>query len=98
MGAHPNERPTLLLRPLFSSETTPCISPCKGTLSQGPPLLKTGGGGGDGGGFILACEVFGKCLTVHSQPFTFFFFNVEISSRTLIPLFTPGSVHSGSAS
>ena len=28
----------------------------------------------------------------------FFFFVVEISSRTLIPLFGPGSVHSGSAS
>ena len=28
----------------------------------------------------------------------FFFFKVEISSGTLIPLFTPGSVHSGSAS
>ena len=30
--------------------------------------------------------------------FSFFFFEVEISSRTLIPLFMPGSVHSGSAS
>ena len=28
----------------------------------------------------------------------FFFFKVEISSRKLIPLFRPGSVHSGSAS
>ena len=28
----------------------------------------------------------------------FFFFEVEITSRTLIPLFRPGSVHSGSAS
>ena len=27
----------------------------------------------------------------------FFFFEVEISSRTLIPLFIPGSVHSDSA-
>ena len=27
-----------------------------------------------------------------------FFLKVEISSHTLIPLFTPGSVHSGSAS
>ena len=27
----------------------------------------------------------------------FFFFKVEISSRTLIPLFRPGPVHSGSA-
>ena len=30
--------------------------------------------------------------------FFFFFFEVEISLRTLIPLFMPGSVHSGSAS
>ena len=30
--------------------------------------------------------------------FLLFFFKVEISMRTLIPLFTPGSVHSGSAS
>ena len=29
--------------------------------------------------------------------FFFFFFKVEISSRTLIPLFRPGSVHSGYA-
>ena len=30
--------------------------------------------------------------------FFFFFLKVEISSRTLIPLFRPGSFHSGSAS
>ena len=30
--------------------------------------------------------------------FLFSFFEVEISSRTLIPPFSPGSVHSGSAS
>ena len=30
--------------------------------------------------------------------FFFFFFKVEISSGTLIPLFRPGSAHSGSAS
>ena len=39
----------------------------------------------------------------HSFPacaflFLFFLFEVEISSRTLVSLFTPGSVHSGSAS
>ena len=28
----------------------------------------------------------------------FFWFEMEISSRTLIPLFMPGSVHSGSVS
>ena len=30
--------------------------------------------------------------------FLFFVFEVNISSRTLIPLFMPGSVHSGSTS
>ena len=34
----------------------------------------------------------------HSFPAHVFFFKVEISSRTIIPLFMPGSVHSGSAS
>ena len=33
----------------------------------------------------------------HSFPAYFFFFLMEISSRTLIPLFMPGLVHSGSA-
>ena len=53
--------------------------------------------------FFLACENFGKMF---DQPFPayaflsffFFFFKVEISSRPLIPLFLPGSVHSDSAS
>ena len=50
-----------------------------------------------GGGFFLACEDFGKMFD-HSFPaYTFFFFKAEISSRTLIPLFMPGSVHSGLA-
>ena len=40
------------------------------------------------------CE---ECSTIHSPP-RLFFFKVEISSRTLILLFWPGSVHSGSAS
>ena len=50
------------------------------------------------GCFFLACEDFGTMFD-YSFPscaffFFFFFFNkVEISSRTLIPLFRPGSVH-----
>ena len=38
-----------------------------------------------------------ECSTIHSPPalFFFFFFKVEISSHTLIPVFRPGSVHSG---
>ena len=55
-----------------------------------------GGGGGGGGGLFLACEDFGE--TIHSPPALFFFFKVEITSRTLIQLYMPGSVHSGSAS
>ena len=38
-----------------------------------------------------------ECLTIHSPP-ALFFFKVEISLCTLIPLLRPGSVHSGSAS
>ena len=51
-----------------------------------------------GGGFFLACQDFGRRLG-HSIPAStfFFFFEVEISSRALIPLLRPGSVHSGSA-
>ena len=57
------------------------------------------------------CEDFGRmfvnsfptCAVFFSFCFVLFFvvvvvFVVEITSRTLIPLFRPGSVHSGSAS
>ena len=61
-----------------------------------------GGGGGGGGGFSFACEDFGRMLDKSFSAcaffFSFFLFEVEISSRTLIPFFRPGSVHSGSAS
>ena len=51
------------------------------------------------GGFFLACEDLGRMFDHSFPPQHFFFFlEVEISSRTLIPLFMPGSVHSGSAS
>ena len=53
------------------------------------------------GGFFLACEEFWRMFD-HSFPacalFFFFFFEVEGSSHTLISLFIPESVHSGSAS
>ena len=64
------------------------------------------------GGFLLACEDFGRMFD-HLFPacafflsFRFFFssffssslFEVEISSRTPVPLFMPESVHSRSAS
>ena len=54
------------------------------------------------GGFFLVCENFGRMFD-HSFAacavvYLFIYFEVEISSGTLIPLFVPGSVHSGSAS
>ena len=59
-------------------------------------LMKYGGSGA--GGFFLACEDLGECSTIHSPPaLFFFFFEVEINSRTLIPLFMPGSVRGDSA-
>ena len=54
--------------------------------------------------FSSLARIWGECSTIHSLPALFFpfffsfFFKVEISSRTLIPLCTPGSVHSGPAS
>ena len=51
----------------------------------------------DDDGFFLACEDFlGRSFSF--PVCAYFFFKVEISSRTPIPLFRPGSVHSGSAS
>ena len=56
-----------------------------------------GGGGGGGGSFSLTCEDFWE-NSFPACAFFFFFLEVEISSRTLISLFRPGSDHSGSAS
>ena len=57
--------------------------------------------GVDGGGFSSLAKILGETFD-HSFParhfFSVLFFEVEISARTLISLFTPGSVHSGSAS
>ena len=44
------------------------------------------------------CEDFGGWLSNAVPACAFFFLKVEISSRTLILLLTPGSVHSGSVS
>ena len=52
-------------------------------------------------GFFLACEDLGECTTIRSPSALFVvvvIFQMDISSHTLIPLFRPGSVHSGSAS
>ena len=48
--------------------------------------------------FSLHATIWGECSTIQSPPALIFFFKVEISLRTLIPLLRPGSVHSGSAS
>ena len=62
-------------------------------------VFQLGGSGSGGGGFFLACVDFGRMLDPSFPACAaFFFFKVKISSRTLIPLFRPGSVHSGSAS
>ena len=50
--------------------------------------------------FFSLARIFGECSTIRSSPalLLLFFFKVKISSCTLIPLFMPESVHSGSAS
>ena len=55
--------------------------------------------------FSSLARIWGECSTIHSAPEFFYllllfclFFEVEISSRTLIPTFMPESVHSRSAS
>ena len=59
-----------------------------------------GGGGGGGGGFFPRSRGFWENVRpfIPLLRFFHFIFKVEISSCTLIPLFRPGSVHSGSAS
>ena len=47
--------------------------------------------------FSSLARIWGVCSTMHSPP-ELFFFEVEISSRTLITLFMPGSIHNGSES
>ena len=51
-----------------------------------------------GGVFYLACKDLGRMFDYSFPACAFFFFKVEISLRTLIPLFRPESVHNGSAS
>ena len=56
--------------------------------------------GGGGGGFFLPCEYFGRMFD-HSFPacdFFFFFLKWRLACASLIILFRPRSVHSGSAS
>ena len=46
--------------------------------------------------FFSQGKTFGEDFTILSLPVLFQIFLVDISSRTLFPLFKPGSVHSGS--
>ena len=63
-------------------------TPCKINVEDGVVVVA----------FSLLVRIFGRVFN-HSFPgCAFFFFEVEISLRTLIPLFEPGSVHSGTAS
>ena len=43
----------------------------------------------------LLARILAECSTIHSPP-AHFFLKVQINSRTVIPLFKPGSVQSGS--
>ena len=45
-------------------------------------------------GLFSLARILGECSTIHSPP-ALFWFKVEISSRTLIPLSRPASVNSG---
>ena len=54
---------------------------------------------GGGRGFFLKGEVLGRMFDNSFSASTFCcFLKVEIRSHTLVPLFSPGSVHSGLAS
>ena len=72
--------------------------PWESQLQQGHATQTTVLGGLMMMPFSSLARISGECSTIHSPLSLFFFFEVEISSRTLIPLFMPGSVHSGSAS
>ena len=50
--------------------------------------------------FSLLARIFGESLTIHFPLalFIYFFIKVEISLHTLLSLFMPGLVHSGSVS
>ena len=74
-----------------------------------PPMIKEKAVVGPVTGYLvvvatsLLAWIWGQCSTTHSLPALFVVvvvvvFEVEVSSRTLIPLFIPGSVHSGPAS
>ena len=81
---------------LFWNQTMEDINPLNFRLVKWVYQHPWNGGGGGGGGFFLSCEDLGKMFGHSFTPVLFFY--VEISSRTLIPLFRHGLVHSSSAS
>ena len=62
------------------------------------PFLIVFSDNNNNGGFFLLCEEFGRKFNNSFPACAFFYFLVEISSCTLIPLFRPGSFDSGPAS
>ena len=48
--------------------------------------------------FYLLARILGTCSTIPRLHFFDLYLEVEITSRTLISLFVPGSIHSGSSS
>ena len=82
----------LLTATTSNANMSQVTSVTKKSIKTSLKMLRSGGGG-----FFLASKIWGECATIHFLS-AFFFFLVEIDSCTLIPLFTPGSVHSGSVS
>ena len=74
------------------------LLPCKGNCIRLCFIKSETGGGGGRGGFCLACEGFWRTFDHFFAACAFLNFLLEISSYTLVPLFIPGSVHSGLAS
>ena len=88
--------------PTFSSKLVVCLHRVQTLPAAGNKTVKIGlvdldivtvTNAVSGGGFFHACEDLRECSIVHPlSALFFFFFEMEISSRTLIPLFMPESV------
>ena len=90
--------------PWACTEKCSCHPPYWSLCGELPSLLAIGSFWWGGGGgcakwswwLFLVCDDFGKMFDNLFHTCAFFFFKAEISSCTPIPLFRPGSVHSGS--
>ena len=77
---------------------TMCTFLAQMPLTTADKQLWHNGRGSFGGVFLTMCaRILGECTTIHSLPALFFSFRWRLG-HTLIPLFGPGSVHSGSES